>query len=88
MAREKWLETLARDEDGAWLRVDTMIGAKKAAEYDAAVELLQDLRAVAQRADRLDGFTRRFTILRQEHLRKPSLMERFDRAGLADPPTG
>ncbi|GAA4221101.1 hypothetical protein FHR32_005380 [Streptosporangium album] len=88
LAREKRLEALARDEDGAWLRVETMIGTKKAGEYDAAVELLKDLRTVAQRADRLDGFTRRFTLLRQEHLRKPSLMARFDHAGLADPPTG
>ncbi|MFC7643868.1 hypothetical protein ACFQX6_26190 [Streptosporangium lutulentum] len=88
LARERRLEALARDEDGAWLRVDTMIGTRKPGEYDAAVELLRDLRAVAQRADRLDGFRRRFTLLYRQHLRKPSLVERFDRAGLADPPTG
>ncbi|SNR93779.1 hypothetical protein SAMN05216276_1001330 [Streptosporangium subroseum] len=86
LAREKRLEALAQDEDGAWLRVNTMIGTRKPGEYDAAVELLGDLRAVAERADRLDGFTRRFMLLRQEHLRKPSLIERFDRAGLTDPP--
>ncbi|WP_329424924.1 hypothetical protein OG339_31510 [Streptosporangium sp. NBC_01495] len=85
LAREKKLDKLGRDEDGAWLRVNAMIGARKAVEYDAAVELLKDLRAVAERADRLGDFTRRFALLRQEHLRKPSLIERFDRAGLDRP---
>jgi hypothetical protein len=65
-----------------------MIATKKPGEYDAAVELLKDLRAAARRADRLDGFTRRFALLRQEHLRKLSLIERFNRAALSDPPTG
>ncbi|WP_326637569.1 hypothetical protein OG884_27400 [Streptosporangium sp. NBC_01755] len=88
LAREKRLETLAEDENGAWRRVDTMITAKKASEYDAAVELLKDLRAVAERADRLGDFTRRFASLRQEHLRKTSLIERFDRARLDDPLPG
>ncbi|WP_329092289.1 hypothetical protein [Streptosporangium sp. NBC_01469] len=85
LAREKKLDKLGRDEDGAWLRVNAMIGARKAVEYDAAVELLKDLRAVAERADRLGDFARRFALLRQEHLRKPSLIERFDRAGLDRP---
>ncbi|WP_433375886.1 hypothetical protein [Streptosporangium sp. CA-115845] len=88
LAREKRLDTLAEDEAGAWLRVDTLIGVKKAAEYDEAVEIPKDLRAVAERADRLGDFMRRFASLRQEHLRKPSLMERFDRARLDGPAPG
>ncbi|OUC97003.1 hypothetical protein [Streptosporangium minutum] len=88
LVREKRLAVLAQDEDGAWLRVDAMIGARKASEYDAAVELLKDLRAVAERAGSLGDFTRRFTLLRQDHLRKPSLIERFDRARLDHPPSG
>jgi hypothetical protein len=88
LAREKRLDALARDEDAAWSRADAMIATKRPGEYDAAVELLKDLRVVAQRADRLDAFTRRFALLRQKHLRKPSLIERLNRAGLNDPPTG
>ncbi|MEV4183147.1 hypothetical protein AB0J28_17115 [Streptosporangium canum] len=88
LVREKRLAALAQDEDGAWLRVDAMIDARKASEYDAAVELLKDLRAVAERAGRLGDFTRRFTLLRQDHLRKSSLIERFDRARLDYPPIG
>lgn len=88
LAREKRLDALAGDEAGAWLRVDTLIGVKKAAEYDEAVEVLKDLRTVAERADALGDFMRRFASLRQEHLRKPSLMERFDRARLDGPVPG
>ncbi|MEV7969994.1 hypothetical protein AB0O34_29015 [Sphaerisporangium sp. NPDC088356] len=88
LAREKRLDALARDEDAAWSRVGAMIATKRPDEYDAAVELLTDLRAVAQRADRLDGFARSLASLRQEHLRKPSLIDRFNRAGLDDPSTG
>ncbi|MFC4534628.1 hypothetical protein [Sphaerisporangium dianthi] len=83
LAREKRLDELARDQDAAWSRAQALIATKKAKEYDTAVELLRDLRAVAERAGRLDGFVRRFALLRQEHLRKPSLIERFDRAALS-----
>jgi hypothetical protein len=82
LAREKRLEALAEDQDAAWSRIATLISARKASEYDAAVDLLKDLQALAQRADRTEEFTRRFTLLRQEHHRKPTLIERFDRAEL------
>jgi hypothetical protein len=42
---------------------------------------------VERHADRTEEFARRFTLLRQEHRRKPSLIERLDRAGLAGSPT-
>jgi hypothetical protein len=86
-AYERRLTTLARDEDAAWARIDTMIAAKKPAEYDKAVDLLKDLQTLAQRADRHDEFAILFTALRHSHLRKPSLIERFDRAGLHHIPT-
>jgi hypothetical protein len=64
----------------ASMRVGSML--QKPTEYDKAVELLMDLRAVAERKNRLDVFERRFAQLRQQHLRKPSLLQRFDRARL------
>lgn len=87
LAREKRLEALADDQDAAWSRIATLISARKPSEYDAAVDLLKDLGTLAQRADRTEEFTRRFTLLRQEHHRKPTLIERFDRAGLTNPAT-
>jgi hypothetical protein len=54
---------------------------RKPAEYDAAITLLADLKAL-QRDDRYDTFTQRTSTLRQAHARKPSLIERLNRAGI------
>lgn len=82
LARERRLDELAREEDTAWTRVDALIATRKPAEYDAAVTLLTDLHALAEREDRYDTFTLRTIALRQAHARKPSLIERLNRAGI------
>jgi len=41
-----------------------------------------DLQALAEREDRHHTFTVRTTALRQTHARKPSLIERLNRAGM------
>jgi hypothetical protein len=82
LAREQRLDELARTEDAAWSRVDAMIATRKPAEYDAAITLLTDLHALAERDGRRHTFTQRSTALRQTHTRKPSLIERLNRAGL------
>jgi hypothetical protein len=82
LAREKRLDALARDEETAWVRVESLIDTRKQDNYDAAVELLEDLQEVTARTDRLEEFTHRFTHLCQRHLRKPTPIARFDRAGL------
>jgi hypothetical protein len=81
-ARERRLDELAGEEDLTWSRVDTMIATRKPADYDAAVTMLTDLQALAEREERHHTFTRRVTALRRTHARKPSLIERFNRAGL------
>jgi len=81
-ARERRLDELADTEDTAWSRVDALIATRKPAEYDAAITLLADLQALAQRDDRYDTFTQRTSALRQAHARKPSLIERLNRAAL------
>ncbi len=86
VAREKHLESLALREEQAWQRVSMLIDAKKPGEYDAAVELLKDLQSVAEGQSRLEAFEQRFQRLRQQHLRKSSLLERLDRAGLGAAP--
>jgi predicted kinase len=82
LARERRLDELAHGEEKAWARIDTMIATKKPGEYDAAVMLLTELRALAERDGRPDEFARRSIALRQTHSRKPSLIERFNRAGI------
>jgi hypothetical protein len=79
-ARERRLDKLVGEEDAAWSRVEAMIATRKPAEYDAAVTLLIDLQALAEREDRYDTFTLRTIALRQMHTRKPALIERLNRA--------
>ena len=82
LARERRLDRLANEGDAAWSRVEAMIATRKPAEYEAAVTLLTDLQALAEREDRYDTFTLRTIALRQMHSRKPSLIERLNRAGI------
>ncbi|HWO68043.1 MAG TPA: hypothetical protein VNO31_49210 [Umezawaea sp.] len=77
LARERRLEELAQDEQAAWTRVDALIATRKPADYDAAAALLVDLKALADREDRPDEFTRRHAALRQAHRNKPSLIARL-----------
>ena len=64
----------------AWSRVEAMIATRKPAEYDAAVTLLSDLQALAERDGHYDTFTLRTIALRQTHARKPSLIKRLNRS--------
>jgi hypothetical protein len=82
LARERRLDELAHQEEAAWARVDALITTRKPTEYDAAVTLLTDLQALAERDDRHDTFTVRTMEIRQAHARKPSLIERLNRAGI------
>lgn len=82
VARERRLDDLADDEEAAWARVHSMIATRTPGEYDNAVKLLTDLRALAERDDRPHEFTQRCAVIRQEHARKSTLIGRLDRANL------
>jgi hypothetical protein len=82
VARQRHLDTIAVDQPGAWQRVDELIATKKPHEYDTAVQLLVDLRDLAERDDDTTTFRQRLTELRAIHARKPSLLERLELAGL------
>jgi hypothetical protein len=80
--RQRHLDTLAVDQPAAWQRVDDLIATKKPREYDAAVQLLVDLRDLGERDGTTSLFRRRLAELRTAHARKPSLLERLELAGL------
>ncbi len=82
LAREQHLTALVGRQEQSWLRVTALIDTKKPSEYDAAVELLKDLREVGQRTGNADEFCQRLALLHQQHQRKSSLVERLNRAGL------
>jgi hypothetical protein len=81
-ARQRRLDELAKNREAAWAEAGKLIGTKVPARYDEAVTLLADLRELARRDGQAGQFERRFAALREEHLRKPSLIARFDQAGL------
>lgn len=76
------LDELAPRTEAAWKQAADMIETRSPREYDQAVALLRDLYALAEREGDPARFTRRFLELRARHARKPSLQERFDKAGL------
>jgi len=82
-AYAKHLDDLSAREASAWVRAAALIETKNQRDYDTAVTLLCDLRALAGRNGSLEVFTERIDDLRRQHRRKPSLMERFDAASLA-----
>jgi uncharacterized Zn finger protein len=82
-AYAKHLDDLSAREASAWVRAAALIETKNQRDYEVAVTLLRDLRALAERNGSLEAFTKRIDDLRRQHQCKPSLMERFDAAGLA-----
>jgi hypothetical protein len=81
-AYARHLDDLATRQEAAWEQAGTLIETKNPRDYDVAVTLLSDLRALAERRGETAAFTSRFLALREQHQRKPSLQERFDKAGL------
>jgi uncharacterized Zn finger protein len=73
---------LATQTEAAWAKAAELIETKRPRDYDLAVSLLRDLQALAERQEDPAAFRKRFGELRARHQRKPSLLDRFDQAGL------
>ncbi|GAA3676678.1 hypothetical protein GCM10022267_74460 [Lentzea roselyniae] len=76
------MESLAGRENALWERVSVLIAAKAQREYDEAVDVLADLHELARWRGDVEGFAQRVGGLRAVHRRLPSLIRRFDAAGL------
>src|SRR5580700_6106616 len=81
-AYAKHLDQLATRTEAAWEKAAELIETKRPRDYDLAVSLLRDLQALADRQEDPAAFRKRFLDLRVQHQRKPSLLDRFDQAGL------
>lgn len=81
-ARERYLDSLAKREPGAWSEVDALVATKHPARYDEAVKRLRDLRDLGLRDGRAAEIEARLLQLAEEHARKPSFIERLNKAGL------
>ncbi|NOK05851.1 MULTISPECIES: hypothetical protein [Myxococcus] len=71
---QRRLTALSRDVDGAWARLEARVAAS---EYDEAVRLAEDLRALATRDDDLAGFAARFAALRGRQARRRGFFDRW-----------
>ncbi len=85
-ATRQRLAALAAEGDAVWRRVERLVGSRKPGEYDAAVAILTDLRALAREDAGSAAFDERLSRLRADHARKPSLITRLERAGLGQTP--
>lgn len=81
-ARAKYLESLAGREADLWRQVEDLIETKRPKEYDQAVGLLQDLHDLSHSRQQAAAFAARLGPLRERYARRPSFIERLDRAGL------
>jgi hypothetical protein len=83
-AYAKRLDDLAATGEAAWKQVNDMIATKKTSEYDQAVALLRDLRALAERQGGAEtaAFKKRVLNLRAQYSTRPGLQSRLDEAGL------
>ena len=73
---------LAGREEATWRWIDSLIGQRQAKPYAEATKLLVDLRDLAIYQNRLQQFQERFLAIREKVRSRPTLMERFSRAGL------
>jgi hypothetical protein len=81
-ARAAYLDSISGREETLWGEVETLIGTKQPKPYDEAVQRLTDLRDLAERESTTAAFRERLRQLRERHQKKPSLMQRLDKAGL------
>ena len=81
-AYERHLHNLTGRTEQTWQQVAELTVFSKPKEYDQATQLLRDLHVIAQREDDITSFTTRVHELRTRYAKRPSLMERFDQAGL------
>ena len=80
--QEKHLDDLAKREPQTWAQVEALITSKPA-KYEDVVSLLKDLRDLAARSDRTAAFAAKVADIRERFAKRPSLMERMDKAGFA-----
>jgi hypothetical protein len=82
LAREQYLESLARREDSIWKKVNELIDSKQPAKYDEAVKLLVDLRDLNQKTATEKVFKQKLKAICANHYRKVGFLNRLQKAGL------
>ena len=76
-ARQIRLAAVRRRGAGVWSEVDEAISKRNADGYEQAVNLLLDLQTLAGEDGETETFVNRVRSLREQHARKPRLLERL-----------
>ena len=76
-ARRARILVVRRRGSAVWREIDTEIEKRHAAGYDRALQLLSDLRGLAQEDGTLAAFSDRVSSLRERHSRKLRFIERL-----------
>ncbi|WP_406164792.1 hypothetical protein [Streptomyces sp. NBC_00996] len=81
-AQQLRIATIASDPEAAWSRVTQLIAHQRGRNYPAAVQILGDLAALADRDGTTEGFAERYRRLRLQHHTKKALLRLLDAGGL------
>ncbi|MCY3984778.1 MAG: WVD2 family protein [Roseovarius sp.] len=76
--RKKRLERLRKIGDEAWGIIEEELAARTGKSYDRALELVLDLRALAEEKGKLSGFFKRLDTIRFAHHEKKAFIRRLD----------
>lgn len=82
-ARAAYLDTLAGQQVALWEKAETLVASRAPRHYDQAVDLLVDLRDLAEHEKDPARFEERLAALIERHHGKGTFIERLRKAGLA-----
>ncbi len=80
-ARARHLDSLVGREEQLWRDIEAAVAKKLPKEYDHAMQLIQDLRELAERTNSTADVFARVRVLRERHASKRSFLQRLDKAG-------
>ncbi|HYO68900.1 MAG TPA: hypothetical protein VEU33_22760 [Archangium sp.] len=80
--RIRQLEALAAREPEVWQEVQSLLATQKFTDHQRGVQLLVDLRDLAQHRGTLSDFQKKLARLREQNARRRALLRRMDEAGL------
>ena len=81
-AHKKYLDSLSRRISEVRQEIEALVQTRQPKNYDQAVELLKDLRDMAQQSKQNKEFTGYTQQVRRRHAKKTSLLRRLDHMGL------
>lgn len=82
VARARYLNGLVSRQEELWEQIESLIEVKRAKEYDQAAQLLIDLCDISTLTKTAEAYRERLRQLRLRCTRKPSFLDRLDKAAL------